>query len=60
MLVRLITAILSMHALGALAAEGAAPRSDPWGAVIFLGAVGLFIAWFIWRIMRDSKNRKNP
>lgn len=62
MTVRLITAILLMHALGALAADGAkgtAPNPDPWGVIIFLGAVCLFLVWFAWHIIRDSKNRKN-
>lgn len=58
MLVRLTTAILlSMHALGALASKGPAPTPDPWGAVIFLSAVGLFIAWFIWQVVRENRKK---
>ncbi len=56
--VRLIAAILSMHSLGALAAQGPPPPSEPWGVIIFVSAVVLFIAWFVWQIMRE--NRKKP
>jgi hypothetical protein len=55
--VRLIAAILSMYSAGALAAKGTAPTPDPWGAVIFVSAVGLFIAWFIWQVIRENRKK---